>query len=188
MDGPPPMVNLLPWREQRRERRRRRFLALLVVAALACGAVSLLLHRAISANIADSTAENQRLRFEVARLEARNAEAERLRGEQEQTLRHMQVLKQLQRSRPLAAEILAQLARSLPDAAHYRRIARSGAELRIEGEAESQAAIAELMRELAASPLFGGVELAGVAEAESVAAVSGDFAFSLFLPLAGDGS
>ncbi len=182
------MVNLLPWRERRRERRRRQFLALLVVTALAGGAVLLLLYRTINANIAGNITGNQRLRVEIARLEARGAEAERLRGEQEQTLRHMQVLNQLQRSRPLAAEMLAQLARSLPDAAHYRRIARNGAELRIEGEAESQAAIAELMRELAVSPLFAEVELAGVAEAESAAGASGDFAFSLLLLLAGDGS
>ena len=182
------MVNLLPWRERRRERRRRQFLTLLVLAALVSGAVLLLLYRTIHANIASNTDENQRLRIEIARLEARGAEAERLRGEQEQTLRHMQVLNQLQRSRPLAAEILAQLAKSLPDAAHYRRLARSGAELRMEGEADSQAAIAELMRELAVSPLFTEVELAGVTEAGSAAGTSGDFAFSLFLRLAGDGS
>lgn len=182
------MVNLLPWRERRRERRRRQFLVLLAVTALASGAVLLLLYRTVNAGIAGDIVENRHLRVEIVRLEARSAEAERLRGEQEQTLRHMQVLNQLQRSRPLAAEILAQLARSLPDAAHYRRIARSGAELRIEGEADSQADIAELMRELAVSPLFVEVELAGVAEAESAAAASGDFAFSLFLLLAGDGS
>ena len=185
------MVNLLPWRERKRRQSRRRFLLALACSLLVVIVVLLLLYRGIEMRIAAGIVENRHLRAEISRLGARAADADRLRREQAQTLLRMQVLNSLQRSRPLAAEILAELARKLPDAVTFRQLARSGGEVRIEGESRSHAAIAELMRKLAASPLFADAELAGVAGAgigQDSAAASGSFAFSLVLSLTEDRS
>ena len=179
------MVNLLPWREIRREQNRRRFLLVAACCLAAACAVLFALYRGLEASIAAHTTGITQLQVEIARLGARGAEADRLQREQALIVLHMEVLQELQQSRPLAAEILAGLADSLPAAAVYRRLERVGNHVEVEGEAESHAAIAELMRNLAASPLFLAVELSGATDAASSG--PGRLAFSLLLPLAASG-
>ena len=142
----------------------------------------ILVERGLVGGIAARGAEIQRLRDGIGLLGARGAEAERLRREQENAALHMRVLNSLQRSRPLSAQVLFELASHLPAAAHYRRVAHGGGEVRIEGLAESHAAVAELMRGLSASPRFPRSQLAGVTEA-----APGLFEFSLILRLREEG-
>ena len=182
------MIDLLPWRARGRERSRRRFLAMFAASMLLGLALLLLLGRGLDGNIVAHAAGNQRLRAEIGRLGARGAEAERLRQEQEDVAMHMRALNSLQRSRPLPAQALAELSSHLPPAAYYRRLTRSGGEVRIEGLAESHAAVAELMRKLSASPRFLEARLAGVAGAASENGAPGLFEFSLILRLDEDGS
>ncbi|MXY89559.1 MAG: PilN domain-containing protein [Gammaproteobacteria bacterium] len=172
------MIDLLPWRERGRRRSRRRFLGNLAISMLLGLALLIVLERRIDGSVMAGTAETRRLRDEIGLLGARGAEAERLRQEQEDAALHMQVLSGLQRSRPLLAQVLSELSAHLPDAAWYRRLSHGGGEVRIEGLAESHAAVAELMRELSASPRFLEARLAGVTEA-----APGLFEFSLVLRL-----
>ena len=146
-------------------------------------ALLIVLERGLIGGIAARGAGIQQLRDEIGLLGARGAEAERLRREQENAALHMRVLNSLQRSRPLPAQILFELSSHLPDATHYRRVSHSGGEIRIEGLAESHAAVAELMRGLSASPRFPQSQLAGVTEA-----APGLFEFSLILRLHEEGS
>ena len=166
------MVNLLPWREQKRQRDRRRFLAAAACCLSASLALLLLLYRALEADLAAREIEIAGLRGEIARLAAAGAEADRLAGEQGQIVLHMQVLQDLQRGRSLAAEIFAALSQALPEEAMYREVERDGNELRLAGEAESHAALAALMRNLAASPLFAEVELLSAAKAVPMSATA----------------
>ena len=145
-------------------------------------ALLIVVERGFVGGIAARGAANQQLRDEIGLLGARGAEAERLRREQENAALHMRVLNSLQRSRPLPAQVLFELSSQLPDAAHYRRVSHGGGEVRIEGLAESHAAVAELMRELSASPRFPQSQLAGVTEA-----APGLFEFSLILRLREEG-
>ncbi len=172
------MIDLLPWRERGRRRRRRRFHGMLAVSMLLGLALLIVSERSLDGNIMAGSAESRRLRAEIGLLGARGAEAERLRREQQDAALHMRVLNGLQRSRPLPAQVLSELSAHLPAAAWYRRLSHSGGEVRIEGFAESHAAVAALMRELSASPRFRQAQLAGVTEA-----APGLFEFSLTLRL-----
>lgn len=145
-------------------------------------ALLIVFERSLDGSVMTGSAENRRLRDEIGLLGARGAEAERLRQEQEDAALHMQVLNSLQRSRPLPAQVLSELSAHLPAAAWYRRLSHSGGKVRIEGLAESHAAVAELMRELSASPRFLEAQLAGVSEA-----APGLFEFSLVLRLDEEG-
>ena len=172
------MIDLLPWRERGRRRRQRRFHGILAISILFALTLPIVFEQSLNGRIMAGFAENRRLRAEIGLLDARGAEAERLRREQEDAALHMRVLNSLQRSRPLPAQVLFDLSAHLPAAAHYRRLALGGGEVRIEGFAESHAAVAELMRGLSASPRFIEARLAGVSEA-----APGLFAFSLILRL-----
>ena len=189
LSGEALVINLLPWRERERQRGKRRFLAALACALVAGLAVLFALYRGLESDLAAGAGEIEGLQQEIALLAASGAEADRLAREQGQIVLHMQALQGLHRSRTLAAEILASLARALPAEAVYRRVERTGNEVRLRGEAESHAVVAELMRNLAASPLIAEVELAGAAETGPAgAAGSGRLDFSLTLRLAETGS
>ncbi len=181
------MINLLPWRERARRRGRLRFLGALAASMLLGLALLVALERGFVGGIAARSAENQRLRAELGLLAARGAEADRLRREQTEAALHMRVLNSLQRSRLLPAQVLSELAAHLPDSVHYRRLSRIGGEVRIDGLAESHAAVAELMRNLAASPRFAEAQLAGVAGAALEEGAAGLFEFSLLLRLDEEG-
>jgi len=156
------MVNLLPWRESRRAMRRRRFLVILAVSMLSTLAALFWLQHELRGNVAGHVAERQRLQAELGWLGSLGAEATRLRQEQQEAISHMQVLNGLQRSRPLPAAILAELASEAPDAVRFRRLVRDGNEVRVDGLGESHAAVAELLRRLEASPRFQAARLANV--------------------------
>lgn len=178
------MVNLMPWRERLRERRKRRFLSVLVAATVLSLMLLLLIDRLLVGSIATNVFENQRLRTEIGLLGKRSEEAGRLQREQQDIALHMQVLASLQQSRPASAETLSELAAQLPDAAFYQQLERTGNRLRVEGVAESYAAIVGLMRNLSSSSWFPEVQLEDVAGADAgLAETPGSYRFSLSLRL-----
>lgn len=178
------MVNLMPWRERLRERRKRRFLSVLVAATVLSLMLLLLLDRQLAGSIAAHVSENQRLRTEIGLLRKRGEEAGRLRREQKDIALHIQVLASLQQSRPASSGTLSELAAHLPDAAFYQQLERTGNKLRVEGVAESYAAIVGLMRNLSYSPWFPEVQLEDVSDADpGLAEAPGSFRFSLSLRL-----
>ena len=170
------MIDLLPWRQRLRNQRRRRFLGMLMVSILFCLLFVLFLDRGLHGSIAARNAGNHRLRAEIGLLGARGDEAERLRQEQEDAALHMQ-------GRRLPAQVLSELSAELPAAAYYHRLSRSGGEVRIEGLAESHAAVAELMRGLSASPRFVNAQLSDVAGVAPTDGAPELLKFSLLLRL-----
>ncbi len=181
------MVNLLPWRARRRERARKRLLFSLGICAISSLALVLLLERGLHGRIHSQQLANQRLAAEIRVLAARDAEVQQLRREQQDVARHMRVLNGLRRSRTLPPEILAELALGLPEAVHFRQLTRAGGELRIAGFAQSQAAVAELLRRLSVAALFSEAQLTEVAGAAPETAAPGWFEFALLLRIADTG-
>ena len=183
------MVNLLPWRERSRQGKRRRFLSILATSVILSLALLLAIDRQMAGSMAVRLSENQRLRTQIGLLGERGEEAGRLLREQENAALHMQALNSLQLSRPVPAAVLSELFTHLPAAAYFRSLERKGNNLQLEGVAESHAAIAELMRNLASSPWFPDVQLDDVSgENGDEAANPGLYSFSLSLRIDSPGS
>jgi type IV pilus assembly protein PilN len=71
----------------------------------------------------------------------------------------MKVIQDLQGNRPNIVHIFDQLVRTLPDGVYYTSVERKGKEFTINGVAENNNEISNLMRNLGDSPWFGTPEL-----------------------------
>ena len=95
-----PSINLLPWREAERKRRQREFGVALGGAVVAGIAVVMLTMLVFSQMIAGQKARNERLTAEIVELEKSIAEIDGLERQKERLLARMEIIEQLQKSRP----------------------------------------------------------------------------------------
>lgn len=152
-------INLLPWREQLREERKQRFLVSLAgVLIVAAGAV-FLGDQYLNGAIEQQNARNDYVRKEIAVLDARIKEIKELKAHRQQLLERMKIIQDLQGNRPVIGRIFDQFARTLPDGVYFSSLKMVGKSISIEGAAESNNRVSNLMRNLDASEWLSGSNL-----------------------------
>jgi len=177
-------INLLPWRERLREERRREFLTTLVGVIIIAAGLIFLVDRYFNGEIDSQIARNEFLRTEIRQLDAMVAEINQLRQQKEDIRARMNVITDLQGTRPVIVRIFDELVRTLPDGVFYRNVERSENTISIEGVAESYARITELMRRLDASDWFMNASLSDITSNDNPDNPTSDsFSFSLTLSL-----
>lgn len=177
-------INLLPWRERLREERRREFLTTLVGVIIIAAGLVFLVDRYFNREIDSQIARNEFLRGEISELDAMVAEINELRQQKEDIRARMNVITDLQGTRPVIVRIFDELVRTLPDGVFYQNVERSDNTISIEGIAESYARITELMRRLDASDWFMDANLSDItSNADPDNPTSDSFTFSLMLSL-----
>lgn len=144
-------INLLPWREWLREKRRKRYVmvlvALLAVAAAGLYALDHFVDRAVERQLA----RNDLIRSAMVQLDGRAQQIDQLKVRREQLLERMQTIETLQGNRSGSSIVLDQLARSLPGGVYFTDVKMAERTIAITGVAQSNALVAELMRNLDAS-------------------------------------
>ena len=159
-------INLRPWREERRAEKQREFLITLAAVALA-GLLFIFLHdRVIASGIEEQQARNSYLSGEIASLERKIQEINKLKQKRDQLIERMRVIQELQGNRPVIVHMFDEIVRSLPDGIYYTSLVRKGEELSIKGRAESNNRISSLMRSLDASEWFVDPNLTAVKAVE----------------------
>lgn len=141
-------INLLPWREERRRLRQRQFLTTLAGAAIAMGAVVLYGHSHTAGLIEDQRQRNEYLQAEIEKLDRQIAEIRHLDETKRRLLARMEVIQELQSSRPQIVHLFDQLARTVPEGVHLFSVNHQGAVLTIEGVAQSNARVSAYMHNL----------------------------------------
>lgn len=147
-------INLLPWREERRKARQREFIAMLVGAAIIGAAIYWLWSQSITSAINNQTARNQFIEQNIAKLDQQIKEIQELEKQRTELIARMKVIQDLQGNRPSVVHVFDQLVRTLPDGVYYTSVTRKGDDLTINGVAENNNQISNLMRNLANSPWF----------------------------------
>ena len=146
-----PRINLLPWREQQRRERKLAFLVALGGAAIAAlitaGAVYLL----VSSMINSQDQRNEMLQSHIAVLDREIVQIKGLEDEKRNFISRMQVIEQLQRSRPEVVHLFDQIVKIMPDGVYLTSLQQTGDKLRLEGVAQSSTRVSTLMRNIAAS-------------------------------------
>ena len=160
-------INLLPWRDRLREERKREFLTIMVGFVIIAGGLVFLVDRYFNREIDIQTARNDFIRSEITVLDGRVAEINELRQQKEDIRARMNVITDLQGTRPVIVRIFDELARTLPDGVYYESLERRGDTIAIQGIAESTDRIPELMRNLDASDWFQDTELPEFSVVES---------------------
>ncbi|WP_151837655.1 PilN domain-containing protein [Acinetobacter ursingii] len=147
-------INLLPWRDELREQRKKQFIAFSAAVAV-LGVVAVVLawlfydHKLNDQEQANQlvVSTNQNLDTQLKSLyglqERRNAIVER-----------MKLIQGLEGQRPVTVRLIDELVRVTPSNMYLTKFSRTGDKFTIEGKAESPNTVAELLRNLEASPWY----------------------------------
>ena len=154
-----PSINLLPWREAERLKRQRDFGMALGAAVVAAIAVVMLSMLAYSQMISAQNLRNDRLKAEIVELEKSIAEIDGLEQQKERLLARMEIIEELQKSRPEIVHLFDELARQLPEGVYLTGMKQTGARVEIRGVAQSSTRVSALMRQIDASDWLGDPEV-----------------------------
>ncbi|HVC37628.1 MAG TPA: PilN domain-containing protein [Gammaproteobacteria bacterium] len=146
-----PSINLLPWREERRKARQQTFNIRLLLSAIVGIVVLLLMWLGLNASISNQEARNSYLKSQIAQMDKQIAEIKDLQQTKARLLARMQIIEQLQQSRPTEVHLFDQLVKTLPPGVYLTQVTQKGDQVEIQGVAESSARVSTYMRNIDAS-------------------------------------
>ncbi len=152
-------INLLPWREAYRQEKQKEFLSILGLTALAGVTVVFASHMFVSGVISNQEDRNTFLEGEITAVDKRIAEIKELEKTKQALLDRMEIIQQLQRSRPEIIHTFDELVATLPDEAYITTLTQRGNKMEIKGKAASNARVSEYMRNLDRSPWLASPKL-----------------------------
>lgn len=170
-----PAINLLPWREAERKKRQRDFGVAMGGAVVAGIAVIMVAVLAFSQMISVQESRNQRLIDEIAELEKSIEEIDGLERQKERLLARMEIIEQLQKSRPEIVHLFDELVRQLPEGVYLTGMKQTGTRVEIRGVAQSSTRVSALMRQIDASEWMSDPEVERVETTQSGSSRQSEF-------------
>jgi type IV pilus assembly protein PilN len=146
-----PRINLLPWREEERKKRQRDFMIAMAASFVAGVVVVAGTIFAYSQMIDHQQDRNARLEAEIVELEKSIAEIDGLERQKERLLARMEIIEQLQRSRPEIVHLFDEMTRQLPEGVYLTGMRQNGAAVELMGIAQSSTRVSALMRQIDSS-------------------------------------
>lgn len=143
-----PRINLLAWRDELREQRRNQFYMSLGAAAAGAALVLLAAHMTFGSIIDHQSDRNRLLQNEIDALNIRIEEILSLEDQKDRLLARMQIIEQLQRSRPGIVHVFEELVTTLPDGVFLMSVKQQGQRMELIGAAESNTRVSALMRNI----------------------------------------
>lgn len=143
-----PRINLLPWREELRQKRKKDFMLAMLGALLFGGLVVFVSKLTVQGWISNQQTRNEILRAEIAILDQQIAEISGLETQKNRLLARMEIIDQLQRSRPEVVHLFDELVETLPEGVHLTEVRQSGTRIEIKGEAQSSTRVSAFMRNI----------------------------------------
>ncbi|HEY2395091.1 MAG TPA: PilN domain-containing protein [Rudaea sp.] len=141
-------INLLPWRAERRREREREFYMMLGAAALAAVAVLGIWWYWMGLRLDNQDGRNAYLHGEIKLLDSQLAEIKELDKTKSKLLARKQIIEQLQASRSQMVHLFDELVRTIPDSVRLGSLRQTGDILTLQGVAQSNASVANYMRNL----------------------------------------
>ncbi len=146
-----PRINLLPWREAERKKRQRDFMVSMAGSLVAGVLVIALTNLAFSQMIGHQRDRNSRLESEIVELEKSITEIDGLERQKERLLARMEIIEQLQRSRPEIVHLFDEVTRQLPEGVYLTGMKQAGSAVEVQGVAQSSTRVSALMRQIDSS-------------------------------------
>nr|WP_314544249.1 PilN domain-containing protein [uncultured Massilia sp.] len=141
-------INLLPHREAKRKQKQAAFVALMSLGALAGVALVLLVGAYNASRIAVQNERNLVLKNANADLDKKIASIASLKSEIEALKARQQAVEDLQGDRNQPVYLLDELVRQVPDGVYLKSFKQDGQKVQLNGVAQSQERVAELLRNL----------------------------------------
>lgn len=144
-------INLLPWRETLRKKRQRDFGVSIVIALLAVAAAAGGTHFVIDDMIQHQNRRNALLDKEISAMDQKIKSIQALEKTKAKLLARMEVIQQLQGSRPLVVHLFDELVNTIPDGTHLNKLTQKGSSITMTGAAQSNARVSSYMRNIESS-------------------------------------
>jgi type IV pilus assembly protein PilN len=141
-----PRINLLPWRADLRQRRKKEFLVALAGTLLVGAGVVYLSKLTVEGWTSAQRDRNDILRTEIASLDKQIEEINTLESQRERLLARMQVITQLQRSRPEIVHLFDELVNAVPEGVNFTEVVQLADRVEMRGLAQSSTRVSALMR------------------------------------------
>ena len=141
-------INLLPHREAKRKQKQKAFVAMLVLGGVLGAAVVLLVGGWNASRIAIQEQRNLALKNENAKLDKKIKDIATLKEEIEALKSRQQAVEDLQGDRNQPVYLLDELVRQTPDGVFLKSVKQDGQRVVLNGVAQSQERVAELLRNL----------------------------------------
>jgi type IV pilus assembly protein PilN len=146
-----PRINLLPWREAERKKRQRDF-GVAMAGAVVAGVMVIIGSMFVYSQMIDNQkSRNDRLTAEIVELEKSITEIDGLERQKERLLARMEIIEQLQKSRPEIVHLFDGVARQLPEGVYLKGLKQTGSRVEVRGVAQSSTRVSALMRQIDAS-------------------------------------
>jgi len=160
-------INLLPWREElRRDRNKAFYVTTIVLGVLGLGIV-FLMNMQVDAQLQAQKERNQFIKVEQDALEQKITEIDILKKERAELESRMRVIQDLQGNRSVVVRLFDEISKKTPDGVFLRKVDRIGEKFKIQGVAEANNRISNMMRNLEQSPWFEDAVLESVVSDES---------------------
>ncbi len=152
-------INLLPWREELRKEQKKQFAILSMLTVVLACMVLLYAHLYIGGLLDDQNARNEYLKTETAALDQRIKEIKDLETTRAKLQARINIIQQLQRSRPGVVHLFDELARTLPNGVYLTGITQKDLSVTVTGVAQSNARVSAFMRNVEDSKWIGSPKL-----------------------------
>lgn len=143
-----PRINLLPWRDVERKRKRQEFGVAAGAAVMLAILTGFVLRWQYGSIIDNQNERNQYLKGEIALVDKQIVEILDLEQRKQNLQARIQVIEQLQRSRPEVVHLFDQMVRLLPDGVYLTAVKQTDRRIQIKGVAESSTRVSALMRNI----------------------------------------
>ncbi len=152
-------INLLPWRAERRKLREREFYGQLGMAFVAGIIVVIAWAFWMGQRIDNQNARNAYLKDQIHQVQAKIDKIKDLKKVRSQLLARKRIIEKLQSNRSQMVHLFDELVKTIPDSVRLTSLKQNGKTLKLAGVAQSNASVAEYMRNLEASPWLGPADL-----------------------------
>lgn len=140
-----PRINLLPWRETLKQERQLRFVIIALISLAITALVVLGVHLFMEGEIAYQESRNNYLQAEIKKAEAQIQEIEELDKKKQRLIERMNVIQELEESRPQVVHLFDELVKQVPNGVYFTSLTQKGNKVTLEGVAQSDARVSSLM-------------------------------------------
>lgn len=155
-------INLLPWRDELRKEKQRQFVSILALAVLVAGALTFGAYQFVEEMITAQKERNRFLETEITILDKQIKEIEALEKKKQELKTRIDIIQDLQQSRPLIVRMFDELVRVVPSGVYLSELKKRGNKYDFQGRAESESRVAYFNRNLDLSEWFRSVRLSQI--------------------------
>ena len=141
-------INLLPWREAERKERQKEFGMMVLAGALLSALAVYGAQMFIDSQITAQNQRNSYLEQEIKGVEKQIREIRDLDKTKQNLLARMNIIQELQGSRPQIVHLFDEIVTTLPDGVYLDQVSQSGNQVAFEGQAQSNARVSAMMRNI----------------------------------------